>query len=59
MKAITKLNRELKEAESMLSNLEVLIKKGWTSYLGDPIFRIRREVINDVGRLKKQINSHS
>jgi hypothetical protein len=55
----TKIKRELKEAEIMLSDVEAAIQKGWCCYLGDPIFKVRREVVAEVGRLRKSINKPS
>jgi hypothetical protein len=55
MKPITKLNKELKEAQELLSDINQCIEKGWKSYLGDPIYKYRREVQSEVARIKREI----
>ena len=55
MKPVTRLNKDLKEAESLLSYIDKLIEKGWTTYLGDPITKLKRELTKEVDRMKNEI----
>jgi len=55
MKPVTRLNKNLKEAESLLLYIDKLIEEGWTTYLGDPIQKLKRELTKEVDRMKKEI----
>ena len=55
MKPVTRLKKDLKEAESLLSYIDKLIEKGWTTYLGDSIQKLKRELTKEVDRMKKEI----
>jgi hypothetical protein len=59
MKPITRLKKELNEAQELLNDVNECISKGWRSYLGDPIYRYRRDVFKEVEGLKKEIRELS
>lgn len=55
MKLITKLKKELKGAEDLLLDVNQSIDKGWSCYLGEPIYKYRRIIDNEVVRMKVEI----
>jgi hypothetical protein len=59
MKPITRLNKELTKANELLKDINDCIDKGWKSYLGDPIYKYRRELQKEIDRMKKEIRELS
>lgn len=57
MKAITRLNKELKMVNEELQELEDCIKKGWKTYLGDSIFLRNVSFKREKRRLEKEIET--
>jgi len=57
MKAITRLNKELKMVNEELQELDDSIKKGWKTYLGDSIFLRKMSFKLEKRRLEKEIET--